>query len=212
VNPILDMYYRGYTSHLYTLPEVLEVFSRAGVYAEDLVDSNYDPEFLTALPKKEKKEIIRKRRESPIRPSTYLRPSTIADEPILEELSIAFQQELYGNPDKEHFLSLDALVLLSPLSEGKIQGALWYQTFDEGMKGAELYIRSLFVRPEFRSFGAGKSLVEFACEKAEELAFPKVSVNSPDNRTSFYRSLDFRRKRSERETEGCVYLVKNIDL
>ncbi len=76
-----------------------------------------------------------------------------------------------------------------------------------------MYIRSLFVRPEFRQFGAGKSLVEFACEeKAVNFVCPKVTVNSPDHRTSFYRNLGFRQVRSDREIEGNAYLVKKIEL
>lgn len=209
---ILGLYYKGFRSKLYTLPEVLRVFHREGVYAEDLDGKGYDPKFLAALPSREKREISPLKKEVSLQPSKFIRHAVLADEPVLEELSDAFQRELYNKRDKEDFLGLDAFVLLSPSSEGKMQGALWYQGFEDVIKGAEFYIRSLYVRPEFRQFGAGKSLVQFACEQAEEQGYPRISVNSPDHRTSFYRSLGFRRQGSDRETEGCVYLVKKIEL
>lgn len=213
MNGILDMYYRGYRSGIYTLPEAIRLFSRQEVFGEDLEGKGYDPKFVAALPRKDKvRGKIEALKPEVIKPSMHIRHSLPKDELVLEELSQAFQQELYNNSHKEDFLGLDALVLLTGSLEGDVQGALWYQILDEKGKG-ELYIRSLYVRSDFRGLSAGKSLVEFACEDfAENQGCLRVGVNSPDHRTSFYRNLGFHRVRSNRETEGCVYLVRKIEL
>ncbi len=100
MNIILDLYYSGYRSHLYTLAEVLKVFKREGVFAEDLTDKGYDPKFVATIPSKNNTERLSFKKDPPLKYPMHIRDSTSEDESVLEELSDAFQLELYNQTCK----------------------------------------------------------------------------------------------------------------
>ncbi len=90
------------------------------------------------------------------------------------------------------FIRNKAEVLFEMLDDEVIGFCLFYHNFSTFMGGAGLYIEDLYIRPEYRSSGYGKSLFKKIAQIAVDRECKKLEFSCPNSNTSsieFYKHM-----------------------
>ena len=151
-----------------------------------------------------------------------IEPATPDDVPLILRLitALAEYERLSHQVVASEAALRDTLFAPSPAAEVVIAYvddqpagfALWFHNYSTFLAKPGLYLEDLFVRPEWRGRGVGKSIMRVLLEQARQLHLPTVSLHAQSHAIPLYESVGFRCEGEEFLECGIPHRTMRFDL